>query len=71
MISFVKDRPGHDRRYAINASKIIEETGWQPEYTFETGIEQTINWYLENRDWCDRVRSGEYKQYYSQQYNTV
>ena len=71
LISFVKDRPGHDRRYAINASKIIEETGWKPEYTFETGIEQTINWYLENRDWCDRVRSGEYKQYYSKQYNTV
>ncbi|MGB5603935.1 MAG: dTDP-glucose 4,6-dehydratase [Gammaproteobacteria bacterium] len=71
LISFVKDRPGHDRRYAINAGKIIEETGWQPEYTFETGIEQTINWYLENRNWCDRVRSGEYKQYYSQQYQTV
>jgi dTDP-glucose 4,6-dehydratase len=69
LITYVKDRPGHDRRYAIDAAKIMNETDWKPEYTFETGIEQTINWYLQNEDWCNRVRSGEYKQYYEKQYN--
>jgi dTDP-glucose 4,6-dehydratase len=69
LIAYVKDRPGHDRRYAIDATKIMNETDWQPEYTFETGIEQTINWYLQNYDWCNRVRSGEYRQYYEKQYN--
>lgn len=68
LITFVKDRPGHDRRYAIDASKIKRDLGWEPEYTFERGIRETIKWYLENRDWCDRVRSGEYQRYYESQY---
>jgi dTDP-glucose 4,6-dehydratase len=71
LITYVKDRPGHDRRYAIDAAKIMNETDWQPEYTFETGIEQTINWYLQNEDWCNRVRSGEYRQYYEMQYSST
>ena len=68
LIKFVKDRPGHDRRYAIDASKIKEELGWEPEYTFERGIRETIKWYLDNEDWCGRVRSGDYRDYYKQQY---
>ncbi|MEE9343401.1 MAG: dTDP-glucose 4,6-dehydratase [Gammaproteobacteria bacterium] len=68
LITYIKDRPGHDRRYAIDATKITTELGWQPEYTFETGITQTINWYLENQDWWERVRDGEYKNYLSRQY---
>jgi len=63
-IAFVKDRPGHDRRYAINADKIRQQLGWSPQHDFRTGIEATIRWYLENRAWCDRVRSGEYQRYY-------
>lgn len=68
LITYVKDRPGHDRRYAIDASKIINELGWKPQYTFETGIEQTLNWYMANRSWWERVRSGQYQEYYQQQY---
>lgn len=68
LITYVKDRPGHDRRYAIDAGKIINELGWRPQYTFEVGIEQTINWYLENQDWWERVRDGEYRAYYKKQY---
>ena len=68
LITYVKDRPGHDRRYAIDASKIIDELGWRPQYTFEVGIEQTINWYLSNQDWWERVRDGEYRDYYAKQY---
>lgn len=67
-ITFVKDRPGHDRRYAIDSGKMRDELGWTPAHDFESGIERTIQWYLENRDWCDRVRSGEYQHYYRQQY---
>ncbi|MDH3559591.1 MAG: dTDP-glucose 4,6-dehydratase [Gammaproteobacteria bacterium] len=67
-ITFVKDRPGHDRRYAIDSGRMREELGWTPAHDFETGIERTIQWYLEHREWCDRVRSGEYQQYYQQQY---
>ena len=67
-IQFVKDRPGHDRRYAIDSSKIQGELGWRPAHPFETGIEKTIQWYLDNRAWCERVRSGEYRQYYDNQY---
>ena len=55
LITFVKDRPGHDRRYAIDASKIEEQLGWKPAYTFETGIAETIQWYLVNKDWMDKV----------------
>ncbi len=68
LITFVKDRPGHDRRYAIDASKIERELGWNPQETFETGIEKTIQWYLENRKWWERIISGEYQQYYELQY---
>jgi dTDP-glucose 4,6-dehydratase len=68
LITFVKDRPGHDRRYAIDASRIRERLGWQPAHDFATGIEATIRWYLANRGWCDRVRSGAYRAYYQDQY---
>ena len=68
LITFVKDRPGHDRRYAIDASKIKRELGWQPSYTFESGIRETINWYLENSEWVGHVTSGEYQKYYAEQY---
>ncbi len=61
LITFVKDRPGHDKRYAIDASKIKSELNWQPLESFETGLRKTVTWYLENQKWCDRVLSGEYK----------
>jgi len=61
LITTVKDRPGHDRRYAINASKIQKELGWAPEETFETGIRKTVQWYLHNLDWCQRVQDGSYQ----------
>lgn len=61
LITFVQDRPGHDMRYAIDASKIQEELGWAPEETFETGIRKTVQWYLDNLDWCKRVQDGSYK----------
>jgi len=67
-ITFVKDRPGHDRRYAIDSGKMRDELGWTPAHDFASGIERTIQWYLDNRDWCERVRSGEYRQYYREQY---
>mgnify|MGYP001828950793 FL=1 len=67
-VTFVTDRPGHDRRYAIDAGKMQRELGWSPRHDFASGIEQTIRWYLDNRDWCDRVRSGEYQNYYRKQY---
>ena len=67
-ITYVTDRPGHDRRYAIDATRMQSELGWSPAHDFESGIEQTIQWYLANRDWCDRVRSGEYRDYYALQY---
>jgi dTDP-glucose 4,6-dehydratase len=60
LISFVTDRPGHDQRYAIDASKIERELGWTPQETFETGLAKTIDWYLENQAWCDHVRDGSY-----------
>ncbi len=68
LITFVKDRPGHDRRYAIDSSKMKSELGWTPAHQFETGIEATLAWYLDNLDWCDRVRSGEYRTYLETQY---
>lgn len=67
-VTFVKDRPGHDQRYAINAEKMQRELGWTPQHDFPAGIEQTIQWYLDNRRWCERVRSGEYQNYYKKQY---
>ncbi|MBE2940081.1 dTDP-glucose 4,6-dehydratase [Anoxybacillus flavithermus] len=68
LIAFVEDRLGHDRRYAIDATKIREELGWQPRYTFEEGLKKTIDWYLENRSWWENILSGEYKEYYERQY---
>jgi dTDP-glucose 4,6-dehydratase len=64
LITFVKDRPGHDRRYAIDAGKIMDELGWAPSVDFPTGLGLTIDWYLANRDWWETIRSGEYRQYY-------
>jgi dTDP-glucose 4,6-dehydratase len=67
-ITFVKDRPGHDRRYAIDTSMINRELGWKPEISFEKGITDTVEWYLSNRHWWSRIISGEYKSYYEIQY---
>jgi dTDP-glucose 4,6-dehydratase len=68
LITFVEDRLGHDRRYAIDATKIRKELGWQPKYTFEEGLKKTIDWYLDNRSWWENILSGEYKEYYQRQY---
>ena len=68
-ITFVKDRPGHDRRYAIDATKLERELGWKPQETFESGIRKTVVWYLENQPWVDHVVSGEYRQWLNQQYS--
>lgn len=67
-IQFVTDRPGHDRRYAINASKIASDLGWKPSETFETGIRKTVQWYLANQQWVSRVQTGAYKDWIQQQY---
>jgi dTDP-glucose 4,6-dehydratase len=61
LITYVKDRPGHDLRYAIDATKISTQLGWKPIETFETGIEKTVNWYLMNQDWCNNVLDGSYQ----------
>lgn len=68
LISYVKDRPGHDLRYAIDASKINTELGWKPSVTFEQGLEKTIDWYLSNKEWLQNVTSGDYQDYYEKQY---
>jgi len=68
LIIYVKDRPGHDLRYAIDASKINKELGWKPTVTFEEGLSMTIDWYLENKEWMEKVTSGEYQNYYEEQY---
>ncbi len=68
LIEFVKDRPGHDRRYAIDSSKIEKELGWRREVTLEQGLEDTVKWYLDNPGWCENVRSGAYLEYYKKQY---
>ena len=60
LIQFVDDRPGHDARYAINSTKIQNELGWKPKETFESGIKKTVDWYLKNLDWCNRVQNGSY-----------
>lgn len=67
-ITYVKDRPGHDRRYAIDADKIERELGWKPQESFESGIEKTVQWYLDNQEWVKNVQSGEYQQWVDQQY---
>ena len=69
LITYVKDRPGHDLRYAIDASKINRELGWKPSVTFEQGLEKTIDWYLSNEDWLQHVTSGAYQAYYEKQYS--
>ncbi|MDI3548505.1 MAG: dTDP-glucose 4,6-dehydratase [Halanaerobiales bacterium] len=66
LISFVRDRPGHDRRYAIDSSKIREELGWQPQYDFTTGLKETVRWYQENTGWWKRIKSGEYRRKYGE-----
>lgn len=68
LIEFVTDRPGHDLRYAIDPAKLEKELGWKPQYTFETGIQQTIEWYLANRDWWENIISGEYANYFEKMY---
>jgi len=70
MIQYVTDRPGHDRRYAINSSKIKNELGWQPDHTFETAIQETIDWYLRNEKWWKEIISGDYQNYYKLQYSS-
>lgn len=69
MIKYVQDRPGHDRRYAIDNTKITTELGWSPSYTFEQGIKETIEWYLANQDWMEKIVSGEYMNYYEGMYS--
>jgi len=68
LITHVKDRPGHDRRYAIDSSKIMDKLGWKPTVTFEDGLSKTIDWYLANPDWLNHVVSGQYQQYYESIY---
>ncbi|MFH1532222.1 MAG: dTDP-glucose 4,6-dehydratase [Pseudomonadota bacterium] len=68
LITYVTDRPGHDRRYAIDASRILSDLGWAPTVTFEEGMKKTIDWYLENRAWLDGVTSGDYQRYYDEMY---
>lgn len=70
LIHYVKDRPGHDRRYAMDSSKARATLGWEPRHTFEQGLRQTIDWYVQNRQWWERVRSGAYQDYYKLQYAT-
>lgn len=67
-IEFVKDRPGHDRRYALDWSKIKTELGWEPLYSFDEALQKTVDWYKENKTWWQRVKNGEYKEYYKKQY---
>lgn len=69
LITFVRDRPGHDLRYAIDASKINRELGWKPTVSFKEGLEQTIEWYFDNKDWLQQVTSGDYQNYYNKQYS--
>lgn len=69
LIRYVEDRPGHDRRYGIDPTKITEELGWKPKHNFETGIKETIQWYLNNKEWWTRIQSGAYRDYMAKQYN--
>lgn len=71
LITYIKDRPGHDRRYAIDASKLNKELGWKPSVTFEEGLERTVDWYLANETWLENVTDGSYQKYYSDQYQAV
>ena len=69
LITFVKDRAGHDLRYAIDSSKIMNELGWAPSVDFEKGLEKTVDWYLANEEWLNAIISGEYQEYYKKQYH--
>ena len=69
LITFVKDRAGHDMRYAIDASKLTNELGWKPSLQFEEGLSKTIDWYLNNKEWLQHVTSGNYQKYYDTQYH--
>ena len=69
LITFVADRPGHDRRYAIDARKIERELGWKPAETFETGIRKTVQWYLDNQSWVNHVQSGDYRNWVEKNYS--
>ncbi|APM40292.1 dTDP-glucose 4,6-dehydratase [Clostridium kluyveri] len=71
LIKYVKDRPGHDRRYAIDNAKITTQLGWRPQYTFEQGIKETIKWYLNNTQWIENIASGNYNKYYNKMYSNV
>ena len=70
LISYVKDRPGHDRRYAIDSGKITSQLGWQPKHGFDEAMKETIGWYLDNREWCEAIVSGEYRNYYHKMYGS-
>ena len=69
LITYVNDRAGHDLRYAIDSTKLKNELGWEPSLQFEEGIEKTVKWYLDNKEWMDRVTSGDYQDYYKKIYN--
>jgi dTDP-glucose 4,6-dehydratase len=68
LITYVKDRPGHDRRYSIDNTKITTQLGWESSFTFEQGMKETIQWYLDNQQWIERVVSGDYQGYYEKMY---
>jgi len=70
LIEYVKDRPGHDKRYAINSSKIKKKLGWEAKYSFEDAIRDTINWYIGNEKWWKEIISGDYRNYYKLQYHS-
>ena len=69
LIRFIKDRPGHDRRYAIDSTKVEKELGWEPKHSFKEGLEDTVNWYMQNTKWLENITSGEYNNYYKKQYS--
>ncbi len=69
LITYVTDRPGHDKRYAIDANKLKNELGWEPSLQFEEGLAKTIAWYLDNEKWMDNITSGDYQNYYKEQYS--
>jgi dTDP-glucose 4,6-dehydratase len=71
LIKFVKDRPGHDRRYAIDSSKIMNDLGWSPKRSFEEGLKETVDWYLKNKEWYQNIFSGAYLEYYKKQYGDI
>jgi dTDP-glucose 4,6-dehydratase len=71
LITFVTDRPGHDQRYAIDASRLRDQLGWTPAKTFESGLEETVQWYLNHGDWLENVTSGRYRDWISQQYDAT